>query len=552
MSSARPGSEPDERRFDLVVVGGGINGAAIAREAALSGISVALFERDDIGDATTAASTRLIHGGLRYLEHAEIRLVYESLNERERLLELAPHLVRPLELALPLYSDGKRGRWQIGLGLTLYDLLAFGSRLPRHRMLGREALRARLPGLAADGLVGGAVYWDAQVEYPERLAVELVLDAVDNGAALHTHSPVTRVRVDGARVTGVEWRDAAGREQFTAGDVVVNAAGPWVDAVLGEHASKPLVGGTKGSHLVVAPFDGAPDTAVYTEARADGRPFFIIPWNGLVLIGTTDLRYAGDPAEAVMDDAELAYLASETERVFPGARGIADRVLYTYSGVRPLPNVDGPHEGAITRDHSIVDHESIANLSSIVGGKLTTHRALAEDTLAHLRARLPGVPRTSPTRTRRLPGAVSADERDAIEAEIAGELGAADAARLIRIYGRRARDIAARARESSELAARVTAGSSVRAAELVHALESEAAVGLVDILQRRCMAGLGADFGLGIADAAAERLVALGVWDAARAEHERELYREHARRARATGGPTGSASAASPHRPRSA
>lgn len=532
---ATAGGESGQQRYDLIVVGGGINGAAIAREAALSGLSVVLFERDDIGGATTAASTRLIHGGLRYLEHAEIRLVYESLHERERLLELAPHLVRPLELALPLYRGAKRGRWQVGLGLTLYDLLAFGSRLPRHRMLGREALRARLPGLAAEGLSGGAVYWDAQVEYPERLVVELVLDAVDNGAALHTHSPVTRVRTENARVTGVEWRDVDGSERFTAGDVVVNAAGPWVDLVLGEHASRPLLGGTKGSHLVVAPFEGAPETAVYTEAQADGRPFFIVPWNGLVLIGTTDLRYEGDPAAAEIDDAEIAYLARETERVFPGARDLAERVRYTYSGVRPLPNVAGRREGAITRDHSIVDHETIANLSSIVGGKLTTHRALAEDTLAHLRARLPRTSRTSPTRTRLLPGAASAAERAALEREIAAELGAVDAARLMRIYGMRARAIADRARASSELGARVAEGSSVRVAELVHALENEAAVGLVDILQRRCMAGLDADFGLDIARAAAERLADLKLWDAARAEHELELYRAHARRARAAG-----------------
>ncbi len=214
---------------DLAVVGAGINGAAIAREAALAGLSVALFDRGDVGGGTTAASTRLIHGGLRYLEHAELGLVYESLRERERLLELAPHLVRPLELTLPLYRGAKRARWQVRLGLAAYDLLALGSRLPRHRMLGRDALRARLPGLAEAGLVGGAVYWDAQVRFPERLVVELVLDACAHGARLHTHSPVTRIRVEDGAAAGVEWRDGDGQARFTAASTVVNAAGPWID-----------------------------------------------------------------------------------------------------------------------------------------------------------------------------------------------------------------------------------------------------------------------------------------------------------------------------------
>lgn len=537
------GSDPDfaldadGRPFDLIVVGGGINGAAIAREAALAGVSVALFERGDVGGGTTAASTRLIHGGLRYLEHAELGLVYESLHERERLLELAPHLVRPLELALPLYRGARRKRWQVGLGLTLYDLLAAGSQLPRHRMLGPDALRARLPGLAPDGLVGGAVYWDAQVRYPERLVVELVLDAVAHGAVLHTHSPVTRIRVAGGAVAGVEWRGGDGRTRFTAAGTIVNAAGPWVDRVLGTHAGRPLVGGTKGSHLIVAPFPDAPATAVYTEAASDGRPFFIVPWNGLLLIGTTDLRYEGDPGEAAIDADEAEYLARETERVFPRARGLAERVRYTYAGVRPLPDIAGKRAGAITRRHSLVDHGAIAGLSSVVGGKLTTHRALAEDALRHLRTRLPEHARASPTRARPLPGAATGTARGEILAQLTAQLGAAPAERLFGVYGAGALGIAARAAESSELAARVAEGSGVLVAELVHALEHEAATGLDDVLLRRCMAGLDADFGLTIAEPAAHSLVRLGIWDTARAEHECAAYRDRARRARARASP---------------
>src|SRR5688572_26905886 len=183
-----------ESRYELIVIGAGINGAAIAREAAVGGIKTLLVERGDIGGGTSSASSRLIHGGLRYLEHFELGLVYESLRERERLLALAPHLVEPLELCIPVYRGARRGRWQIGVGLALYDLLSADKSLPSRRLFGREELLAKMPGLNPLGLVGGASYYDAQVRYPERLVLENVRDAVDHGAALETYARVTRVR----------------------------------------------------------------------------------------------------------------------------------------------------------------------------------------------------------------------------------------------------------------------------------------------------------------------------------------------------------------------
>ena len=236
--------------FELIVIGAGINGAAIAREAALAGLKVLIVERGDLGCGTSSASSRLIHGGLRYLEHAEFGLVYESLRERERLLTLAPHLVEPLELFIPVYRGARRKRWQIGVGLALYDLLSAGKSLPGRRMFGRDELLAELPGLNRDGLVGGASYYDAQVRYPERLVVENVRDAVLHGAKLLTYTRVTRVRVEGGRAVGVEWESARGRGGASA-PLIVNAAGPWVDEVLGPIRHTRLIGGTKGSHIVV-------------------------------------------------------------------------------------------------------------------------------------------------------------------------------------------------------------------------------------------------------------------------------------------------------------
>ena len=516
-----------EDSYELIVIGAGINGAAIAREAALGGIKTLLVERGDIGSGTSSASSRLIHGGLRYLEHFELGLVHESLRERERLLALAPHLVEPLELCIPVYRGARRGRWQIGVGLALYDWLSAGKSLPSRRVFGREALLEHMPGLNPDGLVGGASYYDAQVRYPERLVVENVRDAVAHGAELATYSRVTRVRVENGRATGVEWQAASGPRAASA-PLIVNAAGPWVDEVLGPIQHTRLIGGTKGSHIVVPSFPGAPRSGVYVEAGADHRPLFILPWNDLLLIGTTDERYEGEPAAATIDARERAYLVAETERVFPGAAGLAERVLYTHTGVRPLPHRPRGAEGAITRRHIIRRHRAARGLYSIVGGKLTTHRALAEDVLHKVRRELPRPVDRKLTHARPLPGSLPPADRSLLLDELRGKLGEQQAQRLWRIYGRFAADVAALAARS-ELAAPLDGGA-VLTAELVYAVTTEWAVTLEDLLQRRCMAGLAADFGLRTAPAAAAALERLGIWDAARAARELADYRELAAR----------------------
>ena len=512
-----------EAAYELIVIGAGINGAAIAREAAVAGLKVLIVERGDIGGGTSSASSRLIHGGLRYLEHAEVGLVYESLHERERLLTLAPHLVEPLELCIPVYRGARRGRWQIAVGLALYDLLSAGKSLPSRRLFDRDELLAKMPGLNPDGLVGGASYYDAQVRYPERLVLENVRDAVDHGAVLETYTRVTRLRVEDGRAIGVEWTSARGLGGAHA-PLIVNAAGPWVDEVLGPIRHTRLIGGTKGSHIVVPPFPGAPQTGVYVEAGADHRPFFILPWNELLLIGTTDERYEGDPGAAGIDARERAYLAGETERVFPGAAGLGGRVLYTHTGVRPLPYKPRGAEGAITRRHIIRRHRAARGLYSIVGGKLTTHRELAEDVLHKLRNELPRPVSRTVTRARPLPGALAVHDRDALLADLRGRLGDRLALRLWRIYGKSAADVAALA-VRPELTGQL-GGCDVLTAELVYSLTKEWAVTLEDLLQRRCMAGLDADFGLRAAPAAAAALTRLGIWDSARAEHELAAYRE--------------------------
>ncbi|HET6975016.1 MAG TPA: glycerol-3-phosphate dehydrogenase/oxidase [Pyrinomonadaceae bacterium] len=369
----------DKSRFDVIVIGAGINGAGIARDAAMRGLKVLLIDKGDPGAGTTSASTRLIHGGLRYLEHFEFGLVRESLREREILLRIAPGFVKPLPIAIPIYKNGKRGRLTIRAGMILYDLLSWSKSLPNHRMLSRTRTLERWPGLNPEGLLGAALYYDAQVEFPERLVAANVRSAQEFGAEVLTHTRVTRLVVEDAKVCGVEFVREDGQEQFAESSVVINAAGPWIDLVLETVASPKLIGGTKGSHLIAPPFPSAPATAIYLEARSDGRPIFIIPWNKLYLIGTTDVRFEGDPDEVCCEPWEVDYLLSESNLAFPVAGLTRDSILDTYSGVRPLPVTNDKNEQNITRRHFIREHPRLPNLLSIVGGKLTTYRSLAEE-----------------------------------------------------------------------------------------------------------------------------------------------------------------------------
>jgi glycerol-3-phosphate dehydrogenase len=410
-----------DSEFDVIVIGAGINGAGIARDAAMRGLKVLLIDKSDIGSGTSSASTRLIHGGLRYLEHFEFGLVRESLRERETLLRIAPHLVRPLPITIPIYKQSRRGPATIRAGMIVYDLLSFGKSLPRHRMLSRRATLEQLPGLNPEGLLGSALYFDAQVEFAERLVLENVLAAYERGAEVCTYAPVTKLTD-----SGIEFL-CEGKKHFARASVIINASGPWVDYLLDE--SPRLIGGTKGSHIVIAPFPGAPANAIYLEAESDKRPFFIIPWNGNYLIGTTNVRFEDDPDEARSEPWEIDYLLAETNRAFPEARLTSEQVLYTYSGVRPLPVTGEKDEQSITRRHFIREHPRMSNLLSIVGGKLTTYRSLAEECVDLIFRKLNRPSPPCVTAKEVLPGAVNFAS---FAAEFTGPT------RLLRIYGSRA------------------------------------------------------------------------------------------------------------------
>lgn len=503
--------------YDLVVIGAGVNGAGIARDAALRGLKVAILEQYDLCSGTSAWSSRLIHGGLRYLEYGELPLVYESLHERRILRRIAPHLVKPLRINIPLYANARRGPLLVRLGMLAYDLLSMGKAMPGHDMLSRDEMIAEVPGLNTDSLRGGARYFDAQVTFAERLVLENLLAARSAGARVMTWHRVTKMTVEAGRVQSILWTNLLSGEQgrLTA-RVVVNAAGPWVDHVLdtaAEHAPD-LIGGTKGSHIIVGRFSGAPAEAFYVEAAADGRQFFIIPWNEQFLIGTTDIRYEESLEELRASKEEIDYLLKETNRIFPEARLSVADIHYAYAGVRPLPLQKKGPESAITRKHIIKRNKSIAdNLLSIIGGKLTTYRNLAEQTVDRagrlMHRRLP----KCRTRDTPLPGGSGLDDaRFAIES--IDFVSARGKERLMDIYGGRARALLALAAECPDVPRTLDTDSTVLAAEVRFAIREELAQSLTDIVYRRTMIGFSADQGRPLYGKIAEIAADEFSWDA--------------------------------------
>jgi glycerol-3-phosphate dehydrogenase len=512
----RPLSDLASTSFDLLVIGAGINGTGIARDAARRGLRVLVVDKADIASGTTSWSSRLIHGGLRYLEHAEIGLVHESLQERERLLHIAPHLVKPLPLTLPIYKHHKRGPLMIRAGMIAYDTLSWNKSLPRHHMYSAKGALDHEPGLNPDAIAGAARYYDAQVEFPERLSLESALDAIEYGADVRTWTEVVGFHVEAGVVRGAIVRDMLTGEEATVwASVTVNVAGPWVDAVLQVDpdlaAGQRHIGATKGTHIVVDPFPGAPSDALYVEATQDGRPYFIIPWNDLYLIGTTDTRFDGDLDEVDPTEDEISYLLTETNIAIPSAGLTRDSVRYAYAGLRPLPFQKAGSEGAITRRHVIHDHTPrIAGLISIIGGKLTTFRSLAELTVDAVAKKLGRNLPKSDTGASPLPGA-----GNFTLAQRPQWLREDTIIHLARVYGSRASTIVDLADREPGLRDVIHEPTGAIAAEVVFAVEVEFAATLQDILFRRTMIGYGRDAGQSALDEIERLLIGRLDWDIA-------------------------------------
>jgi glycerol-3-phosphate dehydrogenase len=487
--------------YDLLVIGGGINGAGIARDAAGRGLRVLLVERDDLAAHTSSASTKLIHGGLRYLEYNEFRLVREALRERERLLAIAPHLIRPLRFILPLAEDS-RPAWLIRLGLWLYDHLGGRISLPRSR--GVRLDRGELAGVLKPGLARGFAYSDCQVD-DARLVVANAIDAAARGAVI-----LTGVSMTGAEPAGDLWRIALAPNPnrpppcqpvpaSVTARAVVNAAGPWVEDVLGLAPAAERTGHVrlvKGSHIVVPRI--WPGEQAYLFQNPDGRVQFAIPYlEDYTLIGTTDL-IVGDRERdrPEITKAEIRYLCEGVNAFLRKPVTDAD-VVWSYAGIRPLHDDGSADAKAITRDYVLhLGRQSAPQMLSVFGGKLTTYRRLAEHALDKLAPFLP--PMSAPWTGRApLPGGdlPGGDEAVAIaEARLRWPfLDERQARRMVRAYGTRIDRILGQAGSRADLGRDF--GGGLSAAEVDYLVAHEWARTAEDVLWRRTKLGLAARFG---------------------------------------------------------
>ncbi len=548
---------------EVLIIGGGINGAGLLRELALQGIDVLLVEQSDYGSGCSAASTRIIHGGLRYLENGEFRLVRESLQERERLLRNAPHYVRPLPMTIPIMSWGRglghaarkffglsskpsdRGAVVVKLGLTLYDVLVGPNRqMPRHRFHSRRAALAERPGLNPK-IVCTATYYDARISYAERLCLELVLDA---SAAHAGVLALNYAQVTGADKDVVYVEDRLSRETLVVRpSIVVNASGPWIDFTnRALRADTDFIGGTKGAHLVIdhPELHRATGGHMLYFANADGRICIFYPVEDRVIVGSTDLPT--DDAESVCSDEEIDYLLASVRQVFPSIQLDRSHVVFTFSGVRPLPTMAAATPGQISRDHSAprTEPEGVTfPVYSLVGGKWTTFRAFAQQVTDQLLAELGrerrafsldvpigggrDYPRTPEDRDRLLEAwhAESGQPRERL-------------ARLLERYGTRGRDVAAYCASAPDRPLQHAPEYSER--ELAFIAEHEQVGHLDDLLLRRTLLGLLGRCTVALIEECAAVIGPVLGWDAARIADETQrmidlLERRHGMALRARG-----------------
>lgn len=525
--------------YDVVIIGGGMAGAGVARDLALRGLSVALLDKGDFASATTSVSSKLIHGGLRYLELFDFALVRESLRERQRLQRLAPHLVTPLPFLVPIYRDSSRGLIRVRLGLRLYDWLTPGRDREHYRVLRAIDALSLEPAIRPDDLRGAGYYFDDLLLFPERLCLENVLSACRHGARAYNYCQVLEVVRDArGAIAGVKARDlVTGAEARLGARVVVNAAGPWVDEIRARagitERGRHILRRTKGIHCLLPKMT---ERAIY-HSTTDDRMIFVIPWREFSLVGTTDTDFAGDLDRLWATREEVDYLLAEVRRALADPRVRADQVAYTYAGVRPLSYEDGKRASDVSRAHRIVP-EAGGRFLSITGTKLTCFRSLAEQ-LGDTVTRALGRPAPARTATRMLDG--TDEELGRLEArawlDVSAEMAATGLSRetletLVTNYGRAYARVV-------ELAGKVPAGAERLCptnpdivAELHHAVQEELTVSLQDFLLRRTGIGTSRCQGEDCAESIARRMAGLLGWSRRRLDAELDAFGAHVARSR--------------------
>ncbi len=518
--------------YDLVVIGGGITGAGIARDASLRGLKVALFEKNDYASGTSSKSSKMIHGGLRYLEHGEIGLVFESVSERRVQTRVAPHLVRPLPFLIPIYKGVRPGFEVMNIGLWIYDSLAL-FRAPRlHKAFrGSKAALALEPQLRPEGLRGALEYYDCATD-DARLVLENAIDATALGAECHTYTEVLGFerRAD-QRIAGVTVRDRlTGKTWSVAARAVILAAGAWTDEMIHRFdipMQRPVLRRTKGVHIVL-PRERLPlARAITLISPVDGRVMFAIPWRERSVLGTTDTDYVGSADDVAADAGDVKYLCDSGNGYFPGANLSPKDVIATWAGLRPLiaapPNVD---ESAVSREHEVFTKHD--GLVIIAGGKLTTYRRMARQavhqTLELLRELGETVtPKRDTTKHRPLPGAVGVETPDLDGVAVIGRrlmtvhgLDVDTATHLCGVYGARAVELGDAIVRDRTLGVRLDPELPYVWAEIEFAARRDLARTVEDVLARRVpLLLVSRDQGLGVCDAVAAKLAPILGWDAA-------------------------------------
>jgi glycerol-3-phosphate dehydrogenase len=525
--------------LDLLVIGGGITGVAAARDAARRGLAVGLIERGDYACGTSSRSSKLVHGGLRYLENFDFGLVHEGCQERRLLLDRDPTHVEPLEFVYPVYAGDKAGYYQVKAGMLLYDALAVFRNIHLHKMMGTSGIQERVPGIRDEGLRGGASYYDARMD-DARYCMATARAAAREGAHLVTYCEAESISREGNEST-VEARDVLGDASIQIKcRAVVIACGPWTDQVrdrlLGK--SKKVLAPTKGVHIVV-PRERMPlPRSLLMRHPDDGRVVFNIPWGSTAtIIGTTDTFYDGDPADAHADRSDVDYILRVANFVFPEAGLVPDDVVATYTGLRPLMLEEGVDEGATSREHAVLEDEGA--VFTIAGGKWTTHRRMGKDVVDRVVQRLeldcrPCSTASAPVEDLGTPMVKPGDTR-AIQDLARREGLEPDSVRRLALHlGRGMKEAIERMRERPELKEPVVEGQPVLLGEAFAWARHEQALTLTDALDRRTSLALVAR-GQAVerARAIAEELAPDLGWDGDEVERQVSLYAAHVGRSQA-------------------
>ena len=509
------------KQFDLLVCGGGIYGAWTAYDAALRGLSVAIVEQGDWASATSSASSKLIHGGLRYLESLDFKLVKKALAERQMLLSVAPHRVWPLRFGLPVYADSRVGTFQLRAGLSMYDLLADHlSPDMAHHHFDQKSFAGHFPFLGSDGLKGGFTYGDAQTD-DARLVLELISGAMAAGAVCVNYCKLTNMTETNGRVSGATVQDQL---DHTSAEIsarqIVNATGQWTAT---SEQGREWCRLDKGTHLVMPALPT--DEALLLTAKSDGRVFFMIPWYGMTLLGTTDADYSGDIDHVAVEPKEVAYLLAEANHYLKTAWTEKD-VVGSYAGLRVMKHSDKALPSSVSRDWELKTASNGVYYS--IGGKLTSAREDAAHIVDTVCAQL-GVNASCQTRGRKFPWMPEADYSVwlAAAATRAGELGIdpESAKWLIRRHGKRAGEIFCHIENNRRLVERILPALPFIHADLLFCARHEMAVHLGDLLRRRMPLLILAKLDEGTLRRLAETVAAAMGWDEAAMNREIEICR---------------------------